>query len=48
MIHNMGCRAVLIKGGHSEGDATDVLFDGERISRFTAPRILYLTCSMVI
>lgn len=28
IIHSMGCAAVLIKGGHREGDATDVLFDG--------------------
>lgn len=39
VIHGMGCRAVLVKGGHSEGDATDVLFDGADFSYFTAPRI---------
>ncbi|HHT25804.1 MAG TPA: bifunctional hydroxymethylpyrimidine kinase/phosphomethylpyrimidine kinase [Firmicutes bacterium] len=38
-IHKMGCRAVLIKGGHSEGDATDVLFDGKEFYRFSSPRI---------
>lgn len=38
-IHQMGCRAVLVKGGHSEGDATDVLFDGKEIHFFSSPRI---------
>ena len=38
-IHRMGCRVALVKGGHREGDATDILFDGERFYRFTAPRI---------
>jgi hydroxymethylpyrimidine/phosphomethylpyrimidine kinase len=27
-IHELGARAVLVKGGHLAGDATDVLFDG--------------------
>ncbi|MGI6546463.1 MAG: bifunctional hydroxymethylpyrimidine kinase/phosphomethylpyrimidine kinase [Fastidiosipilaceae bacterium] len=39
LIHEMGSRAVLVKGGHSEGDATDVLFDGKEIHLFTSPRI---------
>lgn len=38
-IHAMGCRAVLVKGGHSAGDATDILFDGHAYHAFTAPRI---------
>ncbi|MDL2232493.1 bifunctional hydroxymethylpyrimidine kinase/phosphomethylpyrimidine kinase [Ruminococcaceae bacterium OttesenSCG-928-L11] len=38
-IHRMGCRAVLVKGGHSNGNATDILFDGRRFHAFTAPRI---------
>lgn len=38
-IHGMGCKAVLVKGGHSQGDATDILFDGADFHRFTAPRI---------
>jgi hydroxymethylpyrimidine/phosphomethylpyrimidine kinase len=38
-IFEMGCRTVLVKGGHSEGDATDVLFDGKEFYYFTAPRI---------
>lgn len=39
IIHDMGCRAVLVKGGHSEGDATDILFDGSEFYSFTSPRI---------
>jgi len=38
-IYNMGCKAVLVKGGHSEGDATDILFDGEDFHYYTSPRI---------
>lgn len=38
-IHGMGCGNVLVKGGHSEGSALDVLFDGERYFHFDAPRI---------
>lgn len=39
LIHRMGCGAVLVKGGHSAGDATDILFDGADFHAFTAPRI---------
>lgn len=39
LIHKMGCRAVLVKGGHSQGDATDVLFNGKDIYFFSSPRI---------
>lgn len=38
-IYNMGCGGVLIKGGHSEGAAVDVLFDGKQFFSFTSPRI---------
>lgn len=38
-ILQMGPRAVLIKGGHLEGDATDVLWDGETLREFPAARI---------
>jgi hydroxymethylpyrimidine/phosphomethylpyrimidine kinase len=37
-LREMGARAVLIKGGHAVGDATDLLFDGEW-TEFPAPRI---------
>jgi hydroxymethylpyrimidine/phosphomethylpyrimidine kinase len=38
-ICEMGARAVLIKGGHLESEATDLLFDGAEWREFPAPRI---------
>ncbi|WP_317855472.1 bifunctional hydroxymethylpyrimidine kinase/phosphomethylpyrimidine kinase [Chakrabartyella piscis] len=38
-IHKMGAKNVLIKGGHLEDDATDLLFDGEKITTFKMERI---------
>jgi hydroxymethylpyrimidine/phosphomethylpyrimidine kinase len=38
-LHRMGARHVLVKGGHLEGDAIDVYFDGTRIERLSSPRI---------
>ena len=38
-LREMGARAVLIKGGHAEGDATDLLFDGAEWTEFPAPRV---------
>jgi hydroxymethylpyrimidine/phosphomethylpyrimidine kinase len=38
-IHALGVANVLVKAGHIEGHATDVLFDGETITRFTAERV---------
>jgi hydroxymethylpyrimidine/phosphomethylpyrimidine kinase len=35
----MGAQAALVKGGHLEGDATDVLFAGGAWREFTAPRV---------
>jgi hydroxymethylpyrimidine/phosphomethylpyrimidine kinase len=35
----MGARAVLIKGGHMPGDATDLLYDGAAWREFPAPRL---------
>ena len=35
----MGARAVLVKGGHLEGDAVDILLHAGRWSEFRAPRI---------
>jgi hydroxymethylpyrimidine/phosphomethylpyrimidine kinase len=35
----MGARAALIKGGHSAGDALDLLYDGRNFVEFPAPRI---------
>lgn len=40
-LHLMGAKHVLVKGGHlTEGVVTDILFDGNGFSRFTAPRVL--------
>jgi hydroxymethylpyrimidine/phosphomethylpyrimidine kinase len=38
-IHELGARAVLIKGGHSAGDPMDLLFDGAEWREFPARRI---------
>jgi hydroxymethylpyrimidine/phosphomethylpyrimidine kinase len=38
-LHKLGARAVLVKGGHFEGEALDVLFDGAQWHEFSAPRI---------
>jgi hydroxymethylpyrimidine/phosphomethylpyrimidine kinase len=38
-IHALGPAWVLVKGGHLPGDAVDLLFDGARLSAFTAERV---------
>jgi hydroxymethylpyrimidine/phosphomethylpyrimidine kinase len=38
-LREMGVRAVLIKGGHREGDATDLLCDADGFREFSAPRL---------
>lgn len=39
-LHVLGPQAVLLKGGHLAGaESVDLLFDGERLHRFAAPRI---------
>lgn len=38
-IFNMGCKNVLVKGGHSVGDAVDILYDGSEFYYFNAKRI---------
>ncbi len=38
-IHDMGAKAVVIKGGHAAGNAVDVLFDGKRFFYFETARI---------
>ncbi|HZU18503.1 MAG TPA: bifunctional hydroxymethylpyrimidine kinase/phosphomethylpyrimidine kinase [Candidatus Dormibacteraeota bacterium] len=35
----LGCRAAVVKGGHADGDADDVLWDGERITWLHGERI---------
>ena len=39
LLRDDGPRFVLLKGGHLSGDATDLLFDGDRMIELTAPRI---------
>lgn len=38
-IVGMGARGVVVKGGHLDGPATDLFYDGSRFQEFTAPRI---------
>ena len=38
-IHRLGPQNVLIKGGHLQGDAVDLLYDGHGVTRFPAKRI---------
>jgi hydroxymethylpyrimidine/phosphomethylpyrimidine kinase len=38
-LHALGSRAVVVKGGHLEGAAVDVFFDGERLEELPAERI---------
>jgi len=38
-IHALGPRHVLVKGGHLKDSATDLLWDGKEMVRYTAPRI---------
>lgn len=38
-IYKLGCSNVLLKGGHLENDATDVLYDGKNITYFRSNRI---------
>ena len=35
----MGSRSVVVKGGHLQGDAVDVFYDGREFREFSAPRI---------
>lgn len=38
-ILKLGCKAVLIKGGHAKGAATDFLYDGKKFYAYSAARI---------
>ena len=38
LIVGMGARSVVVKGGHREGPATDLFYDGASFHEFTAPR----------
>ena len=37
-IHKLGAKNVLIKGGHSTGDAVDILFDGKAFHEYASQR----------
>ncbi|MEG0829702.1 MAG: bifunctional hydroxymethylpyrimidine kinase/phosphomethylpyrimidine kinase [Anaerovoracaceae bacterium] len=39
LIYAMGCKNVLVKGGHAVGDAVDILYDGKGFYQFKAERI---------
>lgn len=38
-IYAMGCKAIVVKGGHHIGNAVDVLFNGENFYHFETSRI---------
>lgn len=38
-LFELGTPYVIIKGGHLSREATDILFDGQQVRRFTAPRL---------
>jgi hydroxymethylpyrimidine/phosphomethylpyrimidine kinase len=38
-LHALGPRVVVVKGGHLQGDAVDVYFDGDRLDELRATRI---------
>ncbi|MDL2281017.1 bifunctional hydroxymethylpyrimidine kinase/phosphomethylpyrimidine kinase [Selenomonadales bacterium OttesenSCG-928-I06] len=38
-IHSMGIQNVLVKGGHLDGDAADILYDGKSTRMFVTKRI---------
>lgn len=39
-IYKLGAKNVVVKGGHLEGDAVDMLFDGKRFHEFATKRIV--------
>jgi hydroxymethylpyrimidine/phosphomethylpyrimidine kinase len=39
LIVELGAKSVVVKGGHREGPATDLFYDGVRFQEFSAPRI---------
>ena len=38
IIHKMGCANVIIKGGHLQDNATDILFDGNHHTEYGSKR----------
>ena len=39
IIYQMGPKYVLVKGGHLEGEAVDILYDGNNFTHYNSPRI---------
>jgi hydroxymethylpyrimidine/phosphomethylpyrimidine kinase len=39
IVNELGARAVVVKGGHLEGPATDVFYDGRELRELTADRV---------
>ncbi len=39
LIHDLGPKIVVVKGGHLRGDATDLVFDGREFLELWAPRV---------
>ncbi len=39
-IYAMGCKAIVVKGGHHIGNAVDVLFDGENFYHFETSALI--------
>jgi hydroxymethylpyrimidine/phosphomethylpyrimidine kinase len=39
LVDKFGAKAALVKGGHLDGDATDFLYDGQKMSVFSEKRI---------
>ncbi|KGP92263.1 phosphomethylpyrimidine kinase [Pontibacillus chungwhensis BH030062] len=38
IVHDFGSSSVVIKGGHLDGEATDLFYDGDTFKTFTSPR----------
>jgi len=38
-LYKMGAKNILVKGGHIQGDATDILFDGKKFYIFALPKM---------
>lgn len=39
IIHGLGAKNVVVKGGHLRGDAVDILYDGKKFHEFVSERI---------
>ncbi|OEH91304.1 bifunctional hydroxymethylpyrimidine kinase/phosphomethylpyrimidine kinase [Bacillus solimangrovi] len=40
IVHQLGADAVVVKGGHMDGDALDIFYDGKEIVTLRSPRFL--------